>query len=548
MCVALVACTEDGGGSDGADDSMLTTDGTATGSSTDPAGSSTGNADDDTTPPGSGTSAADDSPGSDDPAGDDASNADDPAGDDLSTTDDTGLADDSTPDDTASPDDATPDDDVLDDAMPDDSMTDESAPGDDPSDDSSPDDGMADDGMGGAGNDDAGGSGGDSPDAGPVEGAYVPCSGTPFPEITLTQVLEGIDEPVSAVTPAGDSSTMFVAELSGDLLRFDLSQPDPSPTTILTVNAATGAECGFYAVALHPNFDGVAEQRIYVSYAGGCAPIFGGGGDPGSGLVDEYIVDGDAATFSQNVLTVTQPEGNHNGGSLLFGPDGYLYHGLGDGGGSNDAHGQNGNGQDPNTALGSLLRIDVDDIDTAPDGNLTSADVGGASVDSRIKHFGLRNPWRFSFDRETGDLYIGDVGQNTWEEISFAPADSAPLNFGWAAREGLVACPTCSNKTLLSGSSATDPIFVYPRGSVTGGFVYRGRNIPGMIGRYIFADYSSGQSYSITYDGQGGACDVEEGVLGNITNNSLASFAEDSDGELYVLNLSRGTIHRIDPM
>lgn len=362
-------------------------------------------------------------------------------------------------------------------------------------------------------------------------------------------MLEGLDSPIHAVTPNGDASTLFVAERGGRLLRFDLSQANPEPVEVLSVTVATNSECGFLSVALHPNFDGMDERRIYVSYNPACAPQ-----SAGSSVLDEYLATGDGATFVRTLFSVGQPQSNHNGGLAAFGPDGYLYFGLGDGGGSNDQHGTNGNGQDVNVPLGKLLRFDVDDVDTPPAGNLTSQDVGGVSVDGRILHFGLRNPWRFSFDRETDDLYIGDVGQNTWEEVSFAPAGTGPLNFGWAAREGFVACPTCSDKTLLSGSTATDPILTYPRsaggsgGSVTGGFVYRGRELPGLWGRYLYGDYVRGTLSALTHDGAGGVCDEVEELLPSLPGQSLASFAEDADGEIYVVNISRGTISRIEPL
>ncbi len=384
----------------------------------------------------------------------------------------------------------------------------------------------------------------------PPEGAYVACSGDPLPALTLTTVIDGLEEPTFAVTPNGDAQTMFVTERSGGLLRFDLSQDPPTSTTILDLGTPRSAECGFLSVALHPNFDGMTENRIYVSYNPTCPAQIAGSG--GASALDEYVVDGDSATFSQSLFTVEQPEGNHNGGGLAFGPDGYLYLGLGDGGGSNDGHGDNGNGQDPNTPLGAMLRFDVDAIDIPPAGNLTSDDVGGASVDARVMHYGLRNPWRFSFDQLTGDLYIGDVGQNTWEEVNFAPAGSGPLNFGWAAREGLTACPTCNNKSLLEGTTSVDPIHVHPRatgGSSTGGYVYRGSNIPGLYGRYIYGDYATGDMWVFTYDGEGDICDEVEDPIpsADIPNNSLVSFAQDANGEIYVINMSRATISRIDP-
>ncbi len=461
--------------------------------------------------------------GTDDASGgtdDSSGGTDDMAADDMATDDTNGGTDDMATDDSTMMDDMATDDST----MMDDMATDDSTMMDD----------MADDG-------------------GPPEGAYEACSGTPFPALQLTEVIGGLDSPVHAVTPAGDASTMFVAERGGSVKRFDISQADPSGTELLSFNASTTGECGLLSIALHPNFDGAGENRLYVSHNPSCSQ------QGGSSAIDVYTVSGDSATQSGTLYETMQPESNHNGGLIAFGPDGYLYFGLGDGGGSNDMHGMTGNGQNPNVPLGSILRLDVDAPDTPPAGNLSSDDVGGASVDSRILHYGLRNPWRFSFDRVTDDLYIGDVGQNTWEEISFAAAGSGPINFGWAAREGFEACPGCGNKQVLSGTTAVDPIHSYPtdtgqssgffNGSVTGGFVYRGSNIPALYGRYIFGEYVRGEIFALTYDGNGGSCDVvDEAIPGaNLPAESLASFAEDADGELYLINMARGTISRIDP-
>lgn len=390
-------------------------------------------------------------------------------------------------------------------------------------------------------------------DTGPPADAYEPCSGAAVPSLTLTSVLENLDSPLFATTPASDASTMYVVERTGGLLRANLN--DGSTTQLLDLNTSTDAECGFLSIALHPNFDGVGENRIWVSYNPSCpAQIFGSGG---SSTLVEYTIDGDTATPGQVLFEFDQPEGNHNGGCLAFGPDGYLYYSLGDGGGANDQHGTNGNAQNVGVPLGKILRFDVDNVGTPPSGNLTSADVGGADVDGRIFHYGLRNPWRFSFDRATGDLYIGDVGQDTEEEVSFAPAGSGPLNFGWSAREGMGACGACGH-SLLAGTTATDPIISYPtangggglfQGSVTGGYVYRGSAIPGLYGRYIYADYVRGDIMALTYDGSGGTCDeVDELIPGaNIPGESLSSFAQDANGEVYVINMARGNILRIDP-
>lgn len=392
----------------------------------------------------------------------------------------------------------------------------------------------------------------------PPPGAYVACSGDPIPELTLTPVITSVTMPIQMVTPKADPNTAFVIERGGRVLRFDLSQDNPTGAELTSVPASTDGECGLLGIALHPNFDGANEKRIYLSHMPTCAPFQQNMNNPtfGKSVVGAYEMNGDSVTLLEEIVTVDQPEGNHNGGSVMFGPDGYLYYGLGDGGGSNDKHGDNGNGQNPNTPLGSILRFDVDNLSQSPAGNLTQADVGGASVDARILHYGLRNPWRFSFDRLTGDLYIGDVGQGAREEISFLPADTGPTNFGWAAREGSGACPGCT-ASLLNGTTARDPIYDYATkpnptqqgftGSVTGGFVYRGQKIPGLWGRYLFGDYVRGDTFALTYDGNNGVCDVEQNPIEGITGNSLVSFAEDADGELYVVNMSRGIIYRIDP-
>jgi glucose/arabinose dehydrogenase len=380
-----------------------------------------------------------------------------------------------------------------------------------------------------------------------------------MPSVVLTPYLMSpkVQLPIDMDMPPGQPNMVYVTERGGALKRFDMSQENPTAVEVLAVNASTQSECGFFGVAFHPNFDGETEKRIYVSYMPSCpANIFGSGG---MSTLDEYELSGDTATFVDTLFEIAQPQGNHNGGSIEFGPDGLLYFGLGDGGNSDDqgtGHAQNGNGQDVNEPLGSILRFDVDNPGTPPAGNLTSADVGGASVDGRILHYGLRNPWRFSFDRANGDLWIGDVGQSTREEINFLPEGSEPTNFGWAVREGKGAHPV-GNFTLVAGTTAHEPIYDYATnpgggqgfaGSVTGGYVYRGQNIPGLYGRYIFADFVTAKFYAVTAGPNGEACDGTEEAINNteISDQSLASFAQGADGELYVIGLSDG-IFRIDP-
>jgi glucose/arabinose dehydrogenase len=346
-----------------------------------------------------------------------------------------------------------------------------------------------------------------------------------------------------------------VIEHAGKLKRFDSLTGGGKELADLK-SPVSFSECGLLGIAVHPNFDGMTEKRIYLSSTPKCDGFMG----PATDAVDEYIVEGDKATAGKRIFEVADPQGNHNGGSLAFGPDGFLYYGLGDGGNANDTgtgHATNGNGQTTDVPLAKILRFDVEKPDAPPMGNLTEADVGGAKVDGRVFHYGLRNPWRISFDMETGDLWIGDVGQDNKEEINVVPKGARALNFGWPAREGKGACSTCMGKTLLTGTKETAPIYDYStkgkpatssslgKGSVTGGYVYRGKKIPGMYGRYLFADYVQGFVAALTSDGKGGSCDVVEDLkLDAIT---VPSFGQDLDGEIYVINMSRNKISRIDP-
>lgn len=375
----------------------------------------------------------------------------------------------------------------------------------------------------------------------PPADAYAACSGQALPSLALEPFLlpPKVDTPIHLVNPPGQPNMVYVAERDGAFKRFDLTDPALEPTTLVTLSGvSTAGEMGFLSFALHPNFDGESEKRAYLVYT-----------PSQSFFISEYIIDGDIATEVGTIFSFTgDTETNHNGGLAVFGPDGYLYVGIGDGGGGNDRHGSNGNGQNTNTHYGKILRLDVDAPDTPVPGNLTSEDVDGAMVDGRILHYGLRNPWRFSFDRVSGDLYIADVGQDTREEIDMIAASTGPTNFGWAAREGFIECPGCNAEVF--GLPAVDPIYDYenpPGGSgnarsVTGGFVYRGEALPGLYGRYVFADYQTGEFTFLTADGNGGVCDVVEDAIqtNELRAQGIASFAEDSAGELYVIHLNDG--------
>jgi len=255
-------------------------------------------------------------------------------------------------------------------------------------------------------------------------------------------------------------------------------------------------------------------------------------------------------TSTERVLMeINQPEANHNGGHVVFGPDGYLYFGLGDGGGGGDAHGAIGNGQDLDTVLGKMLRIDVDSAVMpygVPAGNpyaadATCGDTGGVGSGpcAEIYAWGLRNPWQFSFDSQGGALWIADVGQDLWEEVDRI---TAPANLGWRCREG--AHPY--NANCGSATDLTDPVAEYPHSpdeSITGGFVYRGTMNPAIDGHYVCADYISGNLFHFAADTS--STSTLEMVSSGTSNFNPSAFAEDVSGELYLLDYAGGGFYQL---
>jgi glucose/arabinose dehydrogenase len=308
-------------------------------------------------------------------------------------------------------------------------------------------------------------------------------------------------------------------------------------------------ERGLLGMAFHPDY--ATNGLLYLHYsANGIQGVANG-----TGVVSEFSVAPTDRTQAvrqseRRILTVAQPEANHNGGMISFGPDGMLYLGFGDGGGGNDQHGNIGNGQALNTMLGKLLRLDVDGraVNNAygvPDGNL-AAQTGQDAL-PEIWAYGLRNPWRFSFDACAGDLYIGDVGQNTLEEIDFLPANTAAgSNFGWRVMEG----PDCRpGENGCNQNGLVLPVDSYGRQvgqSVTGGYVYRGSSIPGLRGVYIYADYQSARFFRFrVVDGQ--VTDRQE-ITNQLGTNvdDISSFGQDNAGEMYVTTFDPGAVFRID--
>ncbi len=351
----------------------------------------------------------------------------------------------------------------------------------------------------------------------------------PPPDLALELVVDGFNRPV-VVTHAGDGSgRLFVVEQAGRIRIID--DGAVLGTDFLNITSlvdSTGGEQGLLGLAFHPDY--ANNGYFYVNYIHDPP-----GENPDVTRISRFQVsmaDPDIASPASEaiLMTIAQDSSNHNGGDLHFGPDGFLYIALGDGGGAQDP---NARGQDLETLLGKILRIDVDGgFPYAVPAN--NPFVGDAGALDEIWAYGLRNPWRFSFDRATGDLFIGDVGQGMVEEIDFQPAGSTGgENYGWSCMEGDVV----QNFNPCDGAPLILPILVYDHTlgcSVSGGFRYRGI-IGGFHGQYVFGDYCSGRIWFGVPDGGGW-------MAGEWANTALniSSFGEDEDGELYVLDLDGG--------
>lgn len=351
-----------------------------------------------------------------------------------------------------------------------------------------------------------------------------------FPNLSFTQ-------PLLLLQPPEDSSTWFVVERAGVVRAFN-NDPDVGTSRVFVdlsgLIDSGPAEAGLLGMAFHPNY--ANNQQVYLSFTVTGSPLVS--------RVDRLTsTDGgltlDPATQT-SILSLDQEFGNHNGGNIAFGPDGYLYMGFGDGGSGGDP---NNRAQATNYLLGTITRIDVDSgvpYAIPPDnpfaGNPTCTQGSGTAACPEIFAFGFRNPWRWSFDSETGDLFVGDVGQASFEEIDRVTNGN---NYGWNIREGA----NCFNANVCVTAGLIDPIHEYGRSegtSVTGGYVYRGANIPLLTGFYVFADFTTGRIWSIDSSAQNL---VESDLLIDSSLN-IASFGQSSTGELYVVHFG-GTLHQI---
>jgi glucose/arabinose dehydrogenase len=354
---------------------------------------------------------------------------------------------------------------------------------------------------------------------------------TAVSSITLAPIVtEGLSRPLY-LTHAGDGR-LFVVEKRGTVVIVEAGNLLAEPFLDIRDRVdADSSERGLLSVAFHPDYG--ENGRFFVNYTN----------RDGATVISSFTVTDDpnrADPASEIILlTIPQPYPNHNGGQLQFGPDGYLYVGMGDGGAGGDPH---NHGQNAGTLLGALLRLDVDQQGNGANYGIPADNpyINDDSKRNEIWAIGVRNPWRFSFDRATQDFYMADVGQGEWEEVNFVAAGSGNgVNYGWNIMEGT----HCYGRSDCDSTDLILPVYEYGhengRCSVTGGYVYRGSQFPALNGLYFFGDYCSGDVWSLVTPN--GAT-----TLVYQSNMSLASFGEDVNGELYVVDMNGG-VYQIQP-
>tara|TARA_R110000737_G_scaffold275855_1_gene282743 strand:- start:888 stop:2303 length:1416 start_codon:yes stop_codon:yes gene_type:complete len=355
--------------------------------------------------------------------------------------------------------------------------------------------------------------------------------------INLEQYVTGLSHPTD-ITNAGDDR-LFVVERRGKVKIID-KDGNVLPTPFIDIddmvsNASGQDERGMLGIAFHPDF--ANNGYFFLNHTD----------NDGHTNVARYQVDPSNPNLAdpntrELIIKIDQPTWNHNGGAIKFGPDGYLYIGMGDGGFGNDPQNY---GQNKQSLLGKMLRLDVDNglPYTIP---VDNPFVGDDTTLDEIWAIGMRNPWRFSFDKTTGDLWIGDVGQGQIEEVDYEPAgDAGGRNYGWRCYEGT---DFTNNSSMANcNENYVDPVYEIPHQgfsgpcSITGGYMYRGTKYTDLIGHYLCTDYCSGEFFTISSDGSGGWEGKEVATL----NAGISTFGEDINGELYVATLSAGRIYRV---
>ena len=352
--------------------------------------------------------------------------------------------------------------------------------------------------------------------------------------VKLEPVVDGLDSPLAVVNAHDGSNRLFVVDQGGQVRIVKDGAVLPDPFLDLAGRITSGGERGLLGLAFHPQFP--TDPRLFVDYTDQS-----GDTQVSSFRVDPATPDRADPGSEVKILHVQQPYANHNGGAVVFGPDGKLYISLGDGGSGGDPH---GNGQNLQTLLGKILRIDVDQRSgnkayAIPSDNPFADGAGGAP---EIWLTGLRNPWRMSFDRSTGDLWIGDVGQGAWEEIDVQRA-GAPggTNYGWNRMEGRH-CFQPSSGCDESGLAMPVTDYGHDQGcTVIGGNVVRGPDQPALIGGYLFADYCSGRIWAIDPSTDG----YRDPAVVADSGHSLAAFGEDEAGNLYAADIGGGALLKV---
>jgi glucose/arabinose dehydrogenase len=334
------------------------------------------------------------------------------------------------------------------------------------------------------------------------------------PDVLRLVRVAQFDAPLYATAAPGEPGSLYVVEQAGRIRVLSRGRIRATPFLDIRPQVLSGGEQGLLSVAFAPDY--ARSRRFYVDYTD----------RNGDTRVVQYRSDGVKAipSSAKQLLFVKDFAANHNGGQRQFGPDGLLYWGNGDGGGGGDPQ---RNGQSLARPFAKIMRLNVN----------------AAQPRWRLVAYGLRNPWRFSFDRANGDLYIGDVGQNAWEEIDYIPRGARTIsNFGWNRLEGRHAYD--SSTALLGRGTYRPPVAEYPHSqgcSVTGGYVYRGKKVPSAVGRYFYGDYCSGTVWSLKIV-RGKATGVRREPF---TVRGLSSFGEGSDGELYLMSLDSGSLYRL---
>lgn len=345
--------------------------------------------------------------------------------------------------------------------------------------------------------------------------------------------LPAVTRPLALIQSPADNTHWYTIEQRGRVLRFANSESASTLELVLDISARVDDsfnESGLLGMAFHPDF--ASNGRVFLSYTIAAEPLVS--------IISEFAVSTDGVTLDpaseRIVLQVEQDRGNHNGGQIDFGPDGYLYIGLGDGGSAINR------AQDRTNLLGSILRLDVNRVlpyaipaDNPHVGNpLCAADHTSTLACPELYAWGLRNPWRWSFDRSSGRLWAGDVGENNFEEINLIESGN---DYGWSTREG----DRCFASRNCDAQGLTDPVVQYSHSegvAVTGGYVYRGIEIANLAGQYLFGDFGSGMIWSFDLDS------AQRTPLIN-SDLAIASFAQDERGEVYVIDLFQGRFYRL---